>query len=589
MGKVVLFGFLGTTDYVPVRYSLGNFRTPGREKFAQCALVQCLRAEQDMFFDRAVVAMTPAARSAHGDEVLARLEALQVHAEPLAIENGASEEELWKTFGQVGAAFRPGDHVVFDLTHGFRSLPAAGLLAMAFFRHVLELEVDVFYGAFEVLGEVREVKQRDPNWFENNPAPFFDLTPMFVLPAWAEAAAEWRRTGRAEGLVAQTKPHTDSLRRALKGKAPQALTSLPRDLQLLGDALTLVRQDKVGPLATTVVARVADAARETRSQPRLAPLGFVLEQVHASVIPLCGPGEAWKELPDDYLLHQLEIVRWMAARGRMIEGFSFLRELVTSCAVRMVQSAGVQQIGEKVPTAKEYRGSADGICAKLTGAVRGSDFASAAEREAVPNVRSWLDARRSLGDAFREAYAATQQHRNKLDHCWVGDEHARQGFNHATAQGIAGDLDHATALVSRLLDELATDEPQRPRCFVNLSNHRIATWSARQLEAARALGFGDPVELEGGMPLVPAEADAGEIRGLARDISTRAITEGARGAFVAGEFSLTYALVSALRGRGVRCFTATTTRESVETVGEDGSVEQVSRFLFVRWREYPAD
>jgi hypothetical protein len=586
MGKVVLFGFLGTNDYVPVRYSFGDVWTPECERFAQSALVQCLRAARDVAFEGAVVAMTPAAQAKHGGAILAKLKALEVPAEPLPIANGASEEELWKTFGQIGTAFRPGDHVVFDLTHGFRSLPAAGLLAMSFFRHVLELEVDVYYGAFEVLGEVREVKEKEAAWFEANAAPFFDLTPMFVLPAWAEAVAEWRRTGRATGLVAQAKPHTDALRRTLKGDAPQALTALPKDLQLLGDALTLVRQDKVGPLATTVVARVADAAAEVRTQPRLAPLGFVLDQVRASVSPLCGPGEAWREYPDAYLRHQLEVARWMAARSRLVEGFSFLRELVTSCAVRMVQMAGVERIGEKSPPTKEFRGSADGLCAKLCGAVPGNDFPNDAERKVAPDVRSWLDTRRSLGDAFREAYAATQQHRNKLDHCWIGEEHARQGFNDASAPRVATELERAIDSVSHLLDILAGGEP---RLFVNLSNHPVAAWSKRQREAAQALGLGDPVELEGGMPLVPPVADADEIRRLARDIADRAVKEGACGAFVAGEFSLTYALVSTLQARGVRCFTATTERESVETVGEDGSVQQVSRFLFVRWREYPAD
>ena len=52
MGKVVLFGFLGTNDYVPVRYSLGEVRTREREKFAQGALVQCLREARDVTFEQ---------------------------------------------------------------------------------------------------------------------------------------------------------------------------------------------------------------------------------------------------------------------------------------------------------------------------------------------------------------------------------------------------------------------------------------------------------------------------------------------------------------------------------------------------------
>ena len=124
--------------------------------------------------------------------------------------------------------------------------------------------------------------------------------------------------------------------------------------------------------------------------------------------------------------------------------------------------------------------------------------------------------------------------------------------------------------------------------FVNLSNHPLPTWSQEQFDAARALGLGDPADLEGGMPLVPPEADTDTVRAMAEELAQRAMAQGAWGAHVAGEFTLTLALVRALQWRGVRCFVATTRRTSQEEHRADGSTHRTHSFRFVRWREYPA-
>jgi hypothetical protein len=122
--------------------------------------------------------------------------------------------------------------------------------------------------------------------------------------------------------------------------------------------------------------------------------------------------------------------------------------------------------------------------------------------------------------------------------------------------------------------------------FLNLSNHPISTWTDTQRTAALILGFGEPMDLPGGMPTVSPYAESDEVSTLARDIATQAESLGVAGAFVAGEPTLSFALVSELTTRGIRCFAATTSRESVETPADDGSVHRAAVFRFVRWREY---
>jgi hypothetical protein len=131
-----------------------------------------------------------------------------------------------------------------------------------------------------------------------------------------------------------------------------------------------------------------------------------------------------------------------------------------------------------------------------------------------------------------------------------------------------------------------SDRERVTSAFLNLSNHPISTWSAEQVEAARAIGLGEPVELAGGMPRVDPAADESAVESLAREVAARAAAQDAAGAFVASDLTFTFALVRELQARGVRCFAATTEREVEERVGPGGESEKRSVFRFVRWREY---
>ncbi len=127
---------------------------------------------------------------------------------------------------------------------------------------------------------------------------------------------------------------------------------------------------------------------------------------------------------------------------------------------------------------------------------------------------------------------------------------------------------------------------KNPTLFLNLSNHPLAGWTAPQLDAARKLGLGEPRDLAGGLPLVPPEADTAQVRTMAQELVERALELGTAGAFVAGDYYLSFALVAGLQARGVRCFTATTERVVHEEAGDDDAIRRSARFRFVRWREY---
>jgi hypothetical protein len=136
-------------------------------------------------------------------------------------------------------------------------------------------------------------------------------------------------------------------------------------------------------------------------------------------------------------------------------------------------------------------------------------------------------------------------------------------------------------------DEQAPPFPhaEQPRGFVNVSNHPSDSWSPEQTQAALELGLGEVWDWPGGFPAVAPVAAGDEVSGFARELSSRIVGERPAGAFVSGEFALTAALVQRLREAGVRCFCATTERDVRDELVE-GALRKVSRFRFVRWREF---
>ena len=118
--------------------------------------------------------------------------------------------------------------------------------------------------------------------------------------------------------------------------------------------------------------------------------------------------------------------------------------------------------------------------------------------------------------------------------------------------------------------------------FINLTNHPISNWSAEQIMAAKQMGR--IVEIP--FPVVSPESTTEEIQSLADEQveSILRVAEDARiiTVHVMGELTLTYAIVTRLKTKGIRCVASTTIR-NVEQM-PDG--RKISDFNFVQFRGY---
>ncbi len=118
-----------------------------------------------------------------------------------------------------------------------------------------------------------------------------------------------------------------------------------------------------------------------------------------------------------------------------------------------------------------------------------------------------------------------------------------------------------------------------PGVFANISNHPSSLWSTEQITAARSLA----VQIAD-IPIPEVAPDAGtdELVERCRAL-VRMLPRDTTHAMVSTEFITTFILVAMLQKRGITCIAATTRRD----VSVDSEGNKISRFSFVRFREYP--
>ena len=118
--------------------------------------------------------------------------------------------------------------------------------------------------------------------------------------------------------------------------------------------------------------------------------------------------------------------------------------------------------------------------------------------------------------------------------------------------------------------------------FINFSNHPTSNWSKEQLEAA--LAYGEVVDCA--FPAVNSAWDEAMMRREIDAYTEKMLEMKPDAVMCQGEFVLTFGVVRILMEHGIKCLSACTDRVSEENIRPDGSVEKVSVFKFIKFREY---
>lgn len=109
--------------------------------------------------------------------------------DPIPIADMKTEEELGSGFQAMYSCIREGDEIIFDLTHGFRSIPMLAITIVEYAKILKNCRLlDITYGAFEAANREEAPKH----------VPLINLNVYDEIIAWSQAANIFMRYGQAD-------------------------------------------------------------------------------------------------------------------------------------------------------------------------------------------------------------------------------------------------------------------------------------------------------------------------------------------------------------------------------------------------------
>jgi CRISPR-associated Csx2 family protein len=309
------------------------------------------------------------------------------HFERFLIKDGHSEEEIWAVFQAVFDRIEEGDHIYLDVTYGFRSLPMLAVVLLHYARVVKRCTVSaIYYGNYEAGRE--ESKNKG---VPEVAAPILNLNSLVELQEWTSAAAEFLRSGSAEGLKELTAQEA----------LGQRLSELSRAIATCR-GLEVCRDFDVDALKTVVAGAKANSSIEQQLRPLLDKIEEKMasfERAHT-------------------LKNGLAAVEWCLQHHQIQQGITFLKEVLTTHVIEQI-------CGKLEITNELYRDMADHALRKRHSYKNSKHLKGKTEQEKqqiqeqYTLMLEYVKGKGSLSDCFKRF---TSYVRNDINHCGFRDK-----------------------------------------------------------------------------------------------------------------------------------------------------------------------
>jgi len=380
---VKLLTFLGAAEAYETTYVMPD----DREHTAPFCGVALAR-----FFPEAHIRVfvTPEARDKHWHRFSSLVEDYVADVEPVDIPGDRSAEQLWQIFDAVVGHVEREEQVIFDVTHGFRSVAFLSFLAAAYLRVVKDIELEaVFYGNFEA---------RDRSVTPNR-APVIELTSFVGLLDWMVAADRFVRFGDAHDLAEQLRgvrpafqqQQTDPALRADAKRLSQAASAL----DTVSLALRLIRPAEAMDASGKLQSQLVDAAQSLRTHARpFVPLAQAVADAYA---PLSLSRDEQTRNPIALLARERRMVLWYLERRQYVQAMAVAREWIITWAML---HAGMTKTLDR--TSREEMERAFGGAIKesqvRSGAFSDIQLANGCNLNSLPKIADALRLYQQLGD-----------------------------------------------------------------------------------------------------------------------------------------------------------------------------------------------
>jgi CRISPR-associated DxTHG motif protein len=264
-------------------------------------------------FDQMLVCLTAGARS----RTWHLLENLQDdRIIPIDIPDGRNEAEIWQTFEAVIQHIDQNDDVIFDITHGLRSLPFQVFLFAAYLKAAKNAAIKaIYYGAFDL---------KDSNGI----APVIDLSGFVTMLDWLSATDRFTHLGDGQALADLIRAPMPTEREM---KQVPAVKKMGQQLQKAADAIDTISLALAVTRPKEVIQASADLnqavdAAEKILDAKVKPFALVQAQVQAAY----GQFATASDAPREHLQKQFDMIGWYIDRQQVVQASTLLREWLVS-------------------------------------------------------------------------------------------------------------------------------------------------------------------------------------------------------------------------------------------------------------------
>lgn len=235
----------------------------------------------------------------------------------VSIEIGSNTAQLWSLLDSISAQVEHRDTVIFDITHGLRSIPFLVFLFAAYLKAVRQVEIEaIYYGAFEL----QEANQ--------GYAPVIDLSVFTTMLDWITATDQFIQTGDGRWLAGLL-----NVQQLPDGSAAVAAANLTSVSQaaLLCQPFTMMEK------AITLETSLKNAEAVISSQ--VLPFHLLFDRI----IKLFESMQLRQKDDFHMLQAQYQIIKWFHSSHQIIQAVTLLREwLIDMVSVHCGQALDFQ-------------------------------------------------------------------------------------------------------------------------------------------------------------------------------------------------------------------------------------------------------
>lgn len=330
MSQIKVITFLGAFARL-TRYSFQG-KTYEGEVFAQALQQFCQ-------YDTMLVCLTDLARE-KTFPVLEKLGDPRIKA--IDIPTGKTTEEMWETFRIITESIDEKDSVIFDITHGLRSLPFLVFLFAAYLKAAKNVNIEaIYYGALELSNQ------------NNGIAPVIDLSEFVSMIDWITATTSFIKIGDGQPLASLLKsaiPSSEELKnepnsRPLKKQLEQSIEAI----KTISLALSITRPIETMESATKLEETLRQAT--TSFAERAKPFSLLSDKVvqEYGQFALNNPKEV--ATLDKNLCLQLQMIDWYIQRNEVVQAVTLAREWLVSL---LVLNFGISEYMFDLKKGREY-------------------------------------------------------------------------------------------------------------------------------------------------------------------------------------------------------------------------------------------